>query len=1706
MEHPAHSQPSSCMTDEERVRFVMEVYERGQTVDALRRAEQIAPLKQWRGVGPSILAARIAANAGAPRLATKFSIRAYRTDRNHPEAQAQYAYEIIGRRGAFILWRTMRGWTDNPEATPEQQAELLAVRGWASSDMRDFSGADEFIRRAESLDPKRAWIRLQRARLLEAQDRIEEALELAREARSFHPHPFYRTGVQTEVHLLQLLDRDEEAIQLLTHAMAALQSGPVSAQLFALLSENGRWAEAEQALARFEELSPLLEPPGRKWLESQRARAAYHLGRRADAGQLAARLEDDFSRQFVARLAEPPAPDERIQLDVSFVRQHFKTCAPATLAALGRFWKMPSEHLKLAEAMCYDGTPAWQQRDWAEQNGWCVREFRVTWESAMALIARGIPFALSTVDATSAHMMAVVGFDKVRGTLLLRDPGQPYVIEASAEPFLKRYRAFGPHGMVFIPGNEPARLDGLELPDSKLYDGHHKFWLALSRHDRTGAEAALKPMEELDADGALTWEARLDLASYDANTSEQLRCLNRLLEKFPGNPARVLRKLACLHAATREVRVNFLESACREKDADPALFISLARTLVGDARVQAEANRWLRRAIRFRPMDTSAMSALADLLWDVGGLDEATAIYRFAANMEGFREQLYQSWFIACCRTRRTEEAVVHLQDRFKRFGTKSEQPAITLAWALREMEQPVRAREVLDEAIRLRPEDGYLRLRAASLLGSLGETGKAGSLLESAQGRVRENDLLRARAELAESRLDFETVLVVSKDLLQREPLALDAHSGVARVRWRRDGPLAALGDLKEACLRFPHHYGLRRLLVDFSRDSGAEAHEAAVRELVALEPSDSWARRELAVVLMRLRRHDEALAEAIKAVRIDPRHTYGHSVLGHVRRQLKQVDDARANFQHAVTLSVDNGDAISALLELARTDAGRKEDLAFVERELIGQVVTGDGLLAYLDFARPVLKAEVLLESLRWAHCERPDLWHAWAALVSQLGHMNRLEEALDLAKQATGKFAHLPTTWLDLARVHQWRGELDLEIAAAEHAFEINPSWPRAALVLATALERRGRMGDARRVYERTLQHASREAQLHAYHANLLWRLQQAQEAFAAVERALRLAPGYDWAWDMLFEWAHHLGQPARAKDFARTLTQERPGEARVWLMLSKVLTARDEMAERLASVERALEMDAHSTEAWDLKVESLAVAEQFEQAILAAQDGAARCMVDVHILNGRRAWVESRRRQLPEAVKLMRAVLVENSSYVWGWNQLVLWLIDLGELAEATKALEQLQRLRPHDAWVSRQLGSLLLRQKDQVAARKCFAAALESEPTDVNAAHSLLGLQMDAGLMDAAESTLRVMQAHQPGAATSAAEISLRLRQNNPATAVKCLEAIANSPEPDPWAMNTATDAFQQAGHAAKAIKVIRRAIKGGTGNPEAGAAVIKLKIAGRNKISSVWFFLRLKPGEIQRRAAAPLIRGISGTKEDALLLRWVMWRRREVLFKDDAAWGNVGFALSSFNRMQEVVRWLAGWRERPHVEPWMLFNLCLAMRHLGLYAEAGDVARHVIETWGHREGSADMHLFLAVEDALAGDVAKARERLGKVVTRENVTYDRQLLALTKALVEFHETKRPERRKKFATIRRQLEPQFGAWTFLWSMKDVRRTFARTRKVLGDGGAGPGALCWFIWKQHWQWSLSPLFPVFVAIALQPPILLGLIIWWLSRRRER
>ena len=70
-----------------------------------------------------------------------------------------------------------------------------------------------------------------------------------------------------------------------------------------------------------------------------------------------------------------------------------------------------------------------------------------------------------------------------------------------------------------------------------------------------------------------------------------------------------------------------------------------------------------------------------------------------------------------------------------------------------------------------------------------------------------------------------------------------------------------------------------------------------------------------------------------------------------------------------------------------------------------------------------------------------------------------MGRADVALERATQATERFPLVPRLWVDLAHVHQLRGDGPGERAALEQAVRINPGWGTAARELAAAHERAG-----------------------------------------------------------------------------------------------------------------------------------------------------------------------------------------------------------------------------------------------------------------------------------------------------------------------------------------------------------------------------------------------------------------------------------------------------------------------------------------------------------------------------------------------------------------------------------------------------------------------------------------------------------------------
>jgi tetratricopeptide (TPR) repeat protein len=249
---------------------IRDLYDNGLTVDAYALARAIAPLTAWRGAAARVMAGRLAGNLGAGRLAYVLHRRAHEEDPADPEAIYYHARGVAERYGPLAAWELLRGRgattagraagraaPELPGGSDELQADWLAFHGYVLGSFRDFEPAERYMAAALERAPEKPWVWVERAGLYEREDRYDDALAAAR--RALELRAFYRPAVQEAGHLLQLLDRDAEALDLLARAAAHVQSGPVVGQLALLQTELGMHAEARQSWDRVAELSPMAD-------------------------------------------------------------------------------------------------------------------------------------------------------------------------------------------------------------------------------------------------------------------------------------------------------------------------------------------------------------------------------------------------------------------------------------------------------------------------------------------------------------------------------------------------------------------------------------------------------------------------------------------------------------------------------------------------------------------------------------------------------------------------------------------------------------------------------------------------------------------------------------------------------------------------------------------------------------------------------------------------------------------------------------------------------------------------------------------------------------------------------------------------------------------------------------------------------------------------------------------------------------------------------------------------------------------------------------------------------------------------------------------------------------------------------------------------------------------------------------------------------
>jgi len=1547
--------------------------------DAWELAGRFAPPENWDGHDQAVLAGRLLANWGDQGASNRIHFLNFRRHPGSGRALLYAGYTKAQRHGPLetLRWldRMMPGVvSDN---TPRDRAHLLALKADQLAEFRDFDAASALLAQAAQISPDDPWLHCEQASLHRKADRYDEAVASAR--RALEIRPWYRPAIGVLSSLLQLRGGEEEALALLTEASARLQSGHIRISRFNLLQELGRFREAEEAVCNLEGLLPRMPAGMRRWLAGVRADLAYQQGRTADAVAHAANAEGPFFSRMAERLSDTAASGRRIVLPVPFVRQHHMTCAPATLTALARFFGVEIDHLALAARIAYDGTPDHEERHWAESNGWFVREFRVTWDSARALIEQGIPFTFTTVSTRNAHLQAVIGCDSRLGTLVFRDPYQRTQGEALAEDLLVQQAASGPRGMVMIPAGQAQKLDGLDLPDAELYDQWYHISRSLWNHDHVSARAAASTLAALAPDHRLNLWARRQLAAYEGSLAGQLSATRELRKLYPSDANALLAEISLLRQLGRmeELR-ELLNKEVGRRNADTLVRLEHVSLLAEQSPRATRTLHYAWRLLHWRATDASALRTCANILWDRRDLVLSTQLYRLAALVAGTNENHWRSFFIASRHLGEAESALAILRQRFESTKARAPWPACTLFSALDMLERTPEGFAVLDEALALQPDDSSLALFAARQHANYGNTGRAHELLAPREGRSRPTDWHRAAAAIARAQIDHRAALEHWRAILTAEPLDEEALGEVARLLEICEGRDAALAHLRAALAAHPYYIPIHTMVVQQLRDHAPVDRLEAIDALLARDPSNAWALRERALVLLQLQRHDEALTEALKARSLDPNTPSSAGIVGDVLSARGNWAGAREEYRNALRLQIGADHCYQSLLSACRDEDQRREAIHFIEEEIKRQPLSDDAPLPYQSAARTILPAEDLaarLDSLRRKH---PDHWQTWAALAVHLSEMGKQAEAVAVLEEAVDRFPVLPRLWCELGIARFHRGSFPGAIEALEKARALNPGWTRPYIRLGLAYEAHLRLDDAERILRLGIAADPTEPTLRGQLADVLWKLGKHKPAVDEMEHALFLSPAITWAWSRLHDWHRDLGRADGALGTVDRLLAARPGDAEVWLRKARILLSLGQREDALRACDEANRCDSRLIGAHDLRAEILVELGRYGEARVACAPPAL-ASVRPYELDGRAAWVEAARGDRDAAIAAMRTVTERNPDYYWGWEQLCTWFGDSDRHEDALRAAERMIWINPTGSvpHAYRAIAELGLNRR--TAAKDSLRQSLHFEPDYLWAAQRLLGLLIEDAELVEAERLFGAIRAHMPGPTALLAELRLHIAANRREEIARCLRELAQVPAHHEEELSTAINLLFEH-HLESLVEATTRPLLDRPGtNPLIGTAWVRSWKEHRHWIRIHRINRKSVPPALADKAWTELVEHLGDTHR-VRSLRLLRWIYRSRLQERTTRWGSMGYALVCCRRHRTTTRWLADYRGRPDAQPWMLHNLALANLSLGRWRQLTEVLDHTLALPADhvRRPVVAMRAFTAARE---GDYALARGML-----------------------------------------------------------------------------------------------------------------------------
>jgi predicted O-linked N-acetylglucosamine transferase (SPINDLY family) len=281
--------------------------------------------------------------------------------------------------------------------------------------------------------------------------------------------------------------------------------------------------------------------------------------------------------------------------------------------------------------------------------------------------------------------------------------------------------------------------------------------------------------------------------------------------------------------------------------------------------------------------------------------------------------------------------------------------------------------------------------------------------------------------------------------------------------LAYQRFGHLAeAQAAYRKVLKKSPNHFHALHMLGVCEQLSGnSEAAARLLKRALLVDPQSVAAHCDLAIVLIVLRRLDEALAGCDRAIAIKPDFAGAHYHRGNVLIGLRRFADAVASFDQTIALDPHHADALNnkgnALHELGNfADAVESYNRAITLKP--GHVLA----LANRGAAFKELgQAGDAIADFDSALALAPDQVISWNNRGGALLSLGRRDEALASYDRALSINPNLPEAWLGRANVLLLKARVADALAACQNALAIEPCSAQALTLIGQC---HARLGDA------------------------------------------------------------------------------------------------------------------------------------------------------------------------------------------------------------------------------------------------------------------------------------------------------------------------------------------------------------------------------------------------------------------------------------------------------------------------------------------------------------------------------------------------------------------------------------------------------------------------------------------------------------------